>query len=164
MESDAEHSWHLALLLTLLEDRTKSLDFIKIMKIALIHDLPEIYADDKNPYRDELEEKAENEKNAIIKLSSYLPQKLKNEFEDLFNEYENQTSPEAKVVKKADKLMPLIQSLCTMKANGASDYKRFKITAQEVQSYLDPFFEEKDVFKELYSHLFAECKNENVFY
>ena len=108
--------------------------------------------------------KEQDEQNAINKLSSNLPPDLKDEFESLFQEYESQTTPEAKAVKKADKIMPLIQSLCTMKSYSKSDYHRFKITSQEVQNYLEPFFDEDDIFKDLYSQLLDECEEQNIFY
>ena len=43
-ESDAEHTWHLAVFLMLLENELKHVDFAKVLKMALIHDLPELYA------------------------------------------------------------------------------------------------------------------------
>ena len=74
IESNAEHSWHLALLILLFEDDLKDLDLIKIFKLALIHDLPEIYAEDKNPYRDDLSDKPAKENNAIatMRISLFL--------------------------------------------------------------------------------------------
>src|SRR3989338_476599 len=46
-ESDAEHSWHLAMFIILFEkDIAKNLDIAKMLKMALIHDLVEIYAGD----------------------------------------------------------------------------------------------------------------------
>jgi putative hydrolase of HD superfamily len=75
-ESDAEHSWHLATFLLLLEDELPEVDFTRVLKLALIHDLPEIYAGDTNPYRSDLTNKEENEKVAADKLFNMLPSTL----------------------------------------------------------------------------------------
>ena len=46
-ENDAEHSWHLAMFVILFErDLPEKLDFKKMLKFALMHDLVEIYAGD----------------------------------------------------------------------------------------------------------------------
>lgn len=63
-ESDAEHSWHLAIFLMLIENEFNIIDFDKLLKMALIHDLPEIYSGDTNPYRGDTNNKKETEKNA----------------------------------------------------------------------------------------------------
>ena len=42
-ESDAEHTWHVAMFLLLFEkDLPENLDFLKMLKMALIHDLAEV--------------------------------------------------------------------------------------------------------------------------
>ena len=50
-ESDAEHSWHIAMFLILFKkELPKNLDFNKMLKLALIHDLVEIYAGDVSTF------------------------------------------------------------------------------------------------------------------
>lgn len=77
-ESDAEHSWHLAVFLILIENKLDNIDFAKLLKIALIHDLPEIYAGDTNPYRGDTNNKEEKEKKQLKNYSQcYLNQQQK---------------------------------------------------------------------------------------
>ena len=46
-ENDAEHSWNLAMLAMLFEEySTEKVDLEKVLKIALVHDLIEVYAGD----------------------------------------------------------------------------------------------------------------------
>ena len=46
-EDDAEHSWHMAVMAMLLyEYAPKGTDLIRVLKMALIHDLVEVYAGD----------------------------------------------------------------------------------------------------------------------
>ena len=161
-ESDAEHSWHLATFLLLLEDELPEADFPKVLKLALIHDLPEIYAGDTNPYRSDLTNKEANEKAAADKLFNMLPSTPKLKFKQLFEEYLNQTTIEARLVKSADKLMPLIQNLCTN--NEYSSYRKLEVDYQEAKEYLDKYFQTGGVLKQMYENLLQEAKAKGVFY
>ncbi len=99
-ESDADHSFGVALLVMLLTP--KHLDLLKSIKMALIHDLPEIYAGDVTPHDSISPEiKQKNEILAINKISQELefPELTK-----LFAEFEKQKTVEAKWVKALDKL------------------------------------------------------------
>lgn len=160
-ESDAEHSWHLAVFLMLLEPVLVEIDFLKLIKMALIHDLPELYAGDTNPYRGDTANKEKKEKAAAKRLFSMLPDDLAGCFAALFNEYMAQESPEARIVKAADKLMPLIQNLCTNEHHSA--YRARKVTYEEVVAYMDAFFPE-GVLRPIYRELLAEASTRGVFY
>jgi putative hydrolase of HD superfamily len=161
-ESDAEHSWHLALFLLLLRDRLQGLDFEKLLSLALIHDLPEIYAGDTNPYRDDSSTKDRDEKKAAEKLFDLLPGAESKGMDRLFREYADQSSPEARTVKALDKLMPLIQNLCTNKEY--SSYRRLEVELLEVEEYMEPFFDSRGLIRELYNLLLAEAKSKGVFH
>ena len=160
-ESDAEHSWHLAIFLILLENEFKDIDFSKLLKMALIHDLPEIYAGDTNPYRGDTTAKEENEKRAAHELFSKLPEQLSVQLEELFHEYVEQSCLESQLVKSADKLMPLIQNICTNKQH--SSYRKLEVEYPEVVTYMEKFFS-GGVLQEFYSRLLSEAKNTGVFY
>jgi putative hydrolase of HD superfamily len=161
-ESDAEHSWHLCLFLLLLENEFPDIDFVKLIKIALIHDLPEIYAGDTNPYRGDLENKPELEDAAAEKLFSILSTEMKKKLKDLFNEYVRQETPESKIVKSADKLLPLIQNLCTN--DTYSSYRALKVTHEEVVNYMDKYFPEENILSVIYRDLLKESDGKGVFY
>lgn len=160
-ESDAEHSWHLSMIIMLLDDDFPELDFYKAIKLAMVHDLPEIYAGDTNPYRDNLENKVENELRSAKQLYDLLPEKAFNKMWALFEEYEDQSSEEARLVKRIDKLMPLIQNLCT---NGTwSSYRALDVTKQEAHSYLTQFFPKDSKEQELFELLFNKAEESGVF-
>jgi len=161
-ESDAEHSWHLCLFLVLLEKELGDIDFLKLIKIALVHDLPEIYAGDTNPYRGDVQNKARKEKASADKLFSRLPDQLGKEMRALFEEYAQQETPEAKIVKSADKLLPLIQNLCTNEAY--SSYRMLNVTHEEVVDYMDPFFSSEDILSLFYRKLLHDSDSNGVFY
>ena len=161
VESDAEHSWHLAMFLILLENELQGIDFPKLLKMALIHDLPEIYSGDVNPYRDSVVGKEEKEKKAARKLFDQLPDKVGGNLNVLFNEYLAQESMEAKIVKSADKLMPLIQNLCTNENH--SSYRQLKVKYEEVVDYMDQFFS-GGLLEDYYRRLLTEAHDGGVFF
>jgi 5'-deoxynucleotidase YfbR-like HD superfamily hydrolase len=161
-ESDAEHSWHLAIFLMLIENDLENIDSTKLLKLALIHDLPEIYAGDTNPFRDKTENKEENEKIAAKKLFSNLPIEMSEDFSSLFNEYLEQQTIESQIVKSADKLMPLIQNLCTNEAH--SSYRKKEVIYKEVKEYMDKYFQSNSLLNNFYLRLLSEANNKGVFY
>jgi 5'-deoxynucleotidase YfbR-like HD superfamily hydrolase len=74
-ESDSEHSFQLALaawyLIEALPSLTNSLDRWKVVSYALVHDLPEAYAGDVDPYyssQSDIQLKAHNEHCALERL------------------------------------------------------------------------------------------------
>jgi putative hydrolase of HD superfamily len=160
-ESDAEHSWHLAVFILLLEKEFTHLDFLKMIKMALIHDLPELYAGDTNPYRGNTIHKEENERKAAEQLFGNLPVEIANDFSSLVDEYLKQESAESKIVKAVDKLMPLIQNLCTNDAH--SSYRELKVRYEEVVEYMGPFFSD-GLLNTFYARLLSEAKRNGVFF
>ncbi len=159
-ESDAEHSWHLAVFLILLENKLDNIDFAKLLKIALIHDLPEIYAGDTNPYRGDTNNKEEKEKKAAERLFSMLPESAAKDLSSLFDEYIDQKSLESRIVKSADKLMPLIQNLCTNERH--SSYRKLNVEYGEVLEYMNKYFS-GGVLEKFYQSLLSEAHDNGVF-
>lgn len=98
-ESDADHSYSLAMLAFLLAPQ--ELDLLKCLKLALIHDLPEAFCGDFVPGELEPAEKAKLELSAMQKVCSDIncPELM-----DLFKEYEQRLSPEAEFVWALDRL------------------------------------------------------------
>lgn len=106
-ESDAEHSWHLAMIILLLKDELgEKFNLEKAIKMALVHDLVEIYTGDMWPENEkQKQEKKEREKKAAARLFSQLPSDLKKEIESYWQEYEDAKTNEAKIVKALDKIV-----------------------------------------------------------
>jgi putative hydrolase of HD superfamily len=99
-ESDAEHSFSLALLVLLL--KPQHLKTEKCLKLALIHDLAEVYSGDYTPVDDITpQQKHAAETGAIQRLSQELQYP---ELEELFAEYEAKQTAEAIFVNALDKL------------------------------------------------------------
>lgn len=109
-ENDAEHSWHLALMvLVLAEYADEPIDTKKVLALVLVHDLTEIYAGDTPLYDDVAQvDKADREKAAADRLFALLPADQAKEFRMLWDEFEARVSPEARFAKAMDRLQPLL--------------------------------------------------------
>lgn len=139
-ENDAEHSWHLAVMAMLLAEYfdNEELDILKVIKLVLIHDLVEIYAGDTFCYDDkEHENKEEREKEAAKRLFSILPEDQAREFEELWNEFEESQTPEARFAACLDRLQPLILNYNT---NGHT-WKKPGVTSEKVLRRNEPLKE-----------------------
>lgn len=109
-ESVAEHSWRLCLMTMLLSETIEGIDRNKCLKMALIHDLPEIFAGDA--YRLDLEKQAgrhDKEKAALEKLVKPLAAGGAGEITELWLEFEAGKTGEARLVRLIDRLEVLIQ-------------------------------------------------------
>lgn len=91
-------------MLSFLIPDASSLDRVKCMKIALIHDLAEAIVGDITPYCGVAkEEKRRREHEAIVEISNLIPKLSGDEILQLFDEYESQETPEAQWVKDCDR-------------------------------------------------------------
>lgn len=109
-ESTAEHSWRLSLFAAVLSDEFPGLDIQKTIVMCLVHDLGELYSGDisavENPNPDV---KFSNELSAVQSVTALLPETARKRILDIFLEYEQNETPEAKLVKALDKAETIIQ-------------------------------------------------------
>ncbi len=114
MENDAEHSWSVALICMLLASRLEKefdtkLDHARMLKMSLIHDLAEIQTGDTKPWEPETRiNKEEKEREAMHNLTTVLPEDLKTEIMNLWEECEKRETLEAKIVKSIDRFDPVL--------------------------------------------------------
>lgn len=109
-ENDAEHSWHLALMVLLLaEYANEPINVERTLKLVLVHDLVEIYAGDTCLFDDAARQtQAERERAAAQRLFALLPADQEAEFHALWDEFEERHTPEAKFAKALDRFQPLL--------------------------------------------------------
>ena len=109
-ESTAEHTWRLCLMIMLFEKQYPALDILRVMKIAIVHDLGEAISGDI-PAVEQVEgiNKSEQERKDLLFLLRPLPRHLQEEILCLWDEYENASSQEALLVKAFDKLETVLQ-------------------------------------------------------
>jgi putative hydrolase of HD superfamily len=109
-ENDAEHSWHLALMVVLLaEYANEPIDVGHAVKLVVIHDLVEIYAGD-SPVFDAASrlDQREREEAAADRLFPVLPDDQAREMRELWDEFEAGQTPEARFCKAIDRLEPMV--------------------------------------------------------
>ena len=88
-ETDAEHSWHMAMCAVLLKEYYKEeIDMEKVIKMILVHDIVEIMAGDTPAYGTFSQaEKEEKEKTAAEKIYGILPKDQKEELMNTWLEF-----------------------------------------------------------------------------
>jgi putative hydrolases of HD superfamily len=109
-ESVAEHTWRLCLMSLVLADAFPGVDFARLVKICIIHDLGEaIGGDIPAIHQAPGESKAQQERADLLQLLAPLPERLRTEITGLWDEYEAAASPEARLAKALDKLETIMQ-------------------------------------------------------
>lgn len=110
LENDAEHAWHMAIMALLLSDYSnEKVDVLKVVSILLVHDLVEVYAGDTFAYDEEgKKSQRQRELEAADKLFSQLPVDLSKKIRDLWDEFEQWETPEAKFAHTLDNFQPLM--------------------------------------------------------
>ena len=109
-ESTAEHSWRLAMLLMVLREDFKDLDIDKAIRMSLVHDLGELYDGDISAkLQNDNDNKADMEEKAMRRMLTILPENLAENIYDLWKEYNECSTKEAKLVKAMDKLETIVQ-------------------------------------------------------
>ena len=112
-ENDAEHSYSLALFTAILaEYSNEPIDVLKTMKMVLVHDIVEIDAGDTYCYdAGGNTTKAEREIKAAERLFAILPEEQQAEYRGLWEEFEEQKTPESRFAAVMDRIQPLLLNL-----------------------------------------------------
>ena len=112
-ESSAEHSWSCLILANYFLSIMKTkLNKVKVYELLLYHDVVEIEAGDVCITKEEeRKNKKECERKAMEKLKKLIPPVLQRKLANLFLEFEESSTPEAKFANAVDKLDAVIQEL-----------------------------------------------------
>ncbi len=129
-ENDAEHAWHMAIMAYLLKEYSNEpVDISRVMIMCLIHDIVEIDAGDTYAYDSEgLATQKAREDAAKERIFSILPQDQKEELTALFDEFEDNRTPEAKFAHAMDNLQPLMLN----NSNDGGDWREHGVTKEQV--------------------------------
>jgi putative hydrolase of HD superfamily len=109
-ESVAEHTWRLCLMAMVFAGEYPDVDFARLVKICIVHDLGEAIGGDI-PAVDQVPGagKAAQERRDLLQLLGPLPSRLRDEITALWDEYEEARTPEARLAKALDKLETILQ-------------------------------------------------------
>ena len=109
-ESTAEHTWRVALFAGLMLREFPGLDGEKVLLMALIHDIGEIYDGDISAAElPDSAEKYKEEAAAVQRAVRFLEEPLRTRITELWEEYEKGETEEARLVKALDKAETIIQ-------------------------------------------------------
>lgn len=109
-ESTAEHSWRLALCAMTAAWEYPELDRLKLVEMALLHDMGELYEGDISAaLLPDPEEKYRIEEEAVNRVFSLLSEPQKSHFLGVWKEYNEESTPEARLIKALDKAETIIQ-------------------------------------------------------
>ncbi|MFD3328539.1 HD family hydrolase [Streptomyces sp. NPDC058701] len=109
-ENDAEHSWHVAMMVVVLAEHSdEPIDVGHTIQLLLLHDLVEIYAGD-TPLYDGAAGVGQQEREAVAadELFTLLPPDQAQRLRALWDEFEERRTPEARFAKAMDRLQPLL--------------------------------------------------------
>ena len=111
VENSAEHSWHLAMACWVFSELLSAdFDVLKLIKLALVHDLGEIDAGDTFLYSVNRTNAHVDERKCVQKISSH-PGNPIPDMVQLWDEQEAGTSKEAKLLKVIDRLLPFLHNI-----------------------------------------------------
>ncbi len=152
-ETTAAHSWRLALMAGLLseEDAYGGLNSRRVLMMALVHDLGELYDGDVSAVlRPDPGKKYETEKAAVCRAVSMLEKKRQEEILELWEEYERGETAEARFVKALDKAETIIQH---NQGQNPPDFDyEFNL------EYGKPYFQEEGLLRELRERIDGETR------
>ena len=130
-ENDAEHAWHMAFLIYLLKEySTAPIDVAKTMVMALLHDVVEIDAGDTYAYDEQaIASQTEREQAAAKRIFGLLPADQAELCLSLFNEFEDNQTPEARFAHAIDNLQPVLLN----NSNDGADWRAHKVTKSQIE-------------------------------
>lgn len=135
-ETIASHTFRAVLMAWILGNRKTGLNMERLLKIAIVHDLCEVYAGDATPYdtilpkskkkikelmktwprfteeeRNKIaKDKHKKEKECLDRLLENLPRTTRFEMKNLWMDYESGLTPEGRFFKQADSLENFLQA------------------------------------------------------
>ncbi len=118
-ESVADHIYSMAIIGMVLSDSQKY-NTEKILKMVLLHDLAESITGDLTPEQKSKEEKLILENETIEKILKNLPENLQKQYQNIWNEYQESNTEEAKFVHQIDKLEMALQAKIYFEKNNSS--------------------------------------------
>ena len=153
-ENSAEHSWHIALMaIVLLEHSNAPVDLLKVIKMLLVHDIVEIDAGDTFAFADQ-SNKSKDESAAAERIFGLLPEEQRQEFMDLWQEFETRESAESRYANAMDRLMPVLHNMNTQGGSWADH----GITRTQVNKRLSPIGDGSDQLWQLVTGLLNQAE------
>jgi putative hydrolase of HD superfamily len=135
-ENSAEHSWQIAMLAYSLEPYAATpIDIHRVVAMLLVHDIGEIDTGDTIVYATEgWEERKAAELEAVKRIFGLVQEPQRSHFLELWLEFEEAATPEARFAHAADRAMPPLLNL----ANNGQSWRENGIGYERVVEKIGP--------------------------
>lgn len=139
-ENSAEHSWQLALLaVSLVKYAESPVDLDRVIRMLLVHDVGEIDAGDVMAFVEGgREERKAAELAAVKRIFGLLPEGQGEELVELWQEFDQEETPESRFANAIDRAMPVLLNLSNQgqswRENGISYERVVKRVAPQIQA------------------------------
>lgn len=135
-ENPAEHSWQIAIFAwSMAPFAAAPVDVNRVIKLLLVHDIGEIDTGDTMAFVVEgIAERKQNERVAVERIFGLLPTNERAEMLALWQEFEDEATPEARLAHAADRAMPVLLNL----ANNGQSWRENGITYDRVVARVGP--------------------------
>jgi putative hydrolase of HD superfamily len=131
-ENDAEHSWTICIMALLLKEYSNiAINMEKVISMLLIHDIVEIDAGDTFLYSDERKAIHTDERKTSERIFGLLDKDQKEYFVNIWEEFEERKTNEAKYASIFDRLEPLRKIIFWKKYI----WKKYNITIEKTNIY-----------------------------
>lgn len=130
-ENSAEHSWHISLMARVLAEYAEEpVDIQRAVNMLLIHDIVEIDAGDTFAFaaQSELDEQEDKEIEAANRLFGLLPEKQFHAMKNLWLEFEQAETADARFAKAMDRILPVLQNM----ANNGGSWAKHNVSKEQV--------------------------------
>ena len=130
-ENSAEHSWHLTVMaITLAEYAPPGTDLARVVAMLALHDIVEVDAGDLFVYAAETEQAQQHdaEQAAAERIFGLLPPDQAGRLRQLWNDFEERASPEARFARALDRLQPILENVSV----GGGTWQEREVTADQV--------------------------------
>jgi putative hydrolase of HD superfamily len=135
-ENSGEHSWHLTLYALVLADQAgPGVDINRVIRMLILHDLVEIDVGDVPIHSaggtaHGSAKVQEAESRAADRIFGLLPKDLSDDLRALWQEFEDNETPDAIFAKSLDRVQPVIQNL----ASGGGTWIDYNVTHDQLET------------------------------
>lgn len=122
-QSVASHSWNMAMMAIVLRPYLKNaVDMERVLKMCLLHDLPEAIAHDVPLHEQTPDVRAQKHHREAAAIEQILSVVNSDDMRACLEEYEARTTPEARLVKALDVLDTGVQHMCAKDLRYVGEY------------------------------------------
>lgn len=159
-ENAAEHSWHVCMYALLLHGELETrADFHRVLCMLLVHDLVEVYAGDTYVYdARETAGQRERELESADRLFASLPPDLEARLRGLWEEFDAQETPEARIAKALDMAHGFSQNVFS----GGKGWRLHGVTEEMSRTVNRPAWQADPALTAFYDRLYARAERESL--